>query len=421
MSFIKIPVKGMCDILPGELRLRQKLLSAIKSSYVKYGFEEIETPVMEHIENLTSKQGGENEKLIFKVMKRGAELERAKNNGGELADLGMRYDLTVPLARYYANNSAKLLSPFKAMQIANVWRADNPQKGRFRQFMQCDIDILGDSTNCAEIELITATANMLVEIFKDIDIPSVSVHINDRRILIATAIKVGFKEDEIGSVLISLDKLDKIGYDGVAEELTAKGFARETVYNYIDIYRSVGSGITCGEFCDIIGQDYIDPCVVSNLGEIIECCKITASDKLRFVFDPTLVRGMGYYTGPIFEISVEGYSFSVAGGGRYDEMIEKFSGVKTSAVGFSIGFERIVTILKDHCEEELKITNDGVAFIVEKGISAEKKVKIFREAQSLRDGGKVVTVQMMKKNVKFQIDELAKNGYTEFRRIYASD
>ena len=394
-------------------------MNAIRSAYSRYGFEEIETPVMEHIENLTNKQGGDNEKLIFKVMKRGAELERARQKGGELADMGMRYDLTVPLARYYANNSAKLLSPFKAMQIANVWRADNPQKGRFRQFMQCDIDILGDSTNYAEIELISATANMLMDIFKDINIPSVTVHINDRRILIAAALKAGFRNEDIPSVLISLDKLDKIGYDGVQKELEDKGFDILTVESYLSIYRNCSDNITCRAFCDTVGG--VGQEVVSNLSEIIECCEISASGKLNFIFDPTLVRGMGYYTGPIFEIFAEGYSFSLAGGGRYDEMIEKFSGMKTSAVGFSIGFERIVTILKDYSDGQLKLTDNGVAFLVDKGVSAEKKMQIFKEAQQLRAGGRVVTVQIMKKNMKFQIDELEKNGYVEFRKIYAND
>lgn len=417
MSFIKIPVKGMCDILPGEMRLRQRLLSNIKSAYARYGFEEIETPVMEHIENLTSKQGGENEKLIFKVMKRGAELERAKQSGAELADLGMRYDLTVPLARYYANNCSKLLSPFKAMQIAPVWRADNPQKGRFRQFMQCDIDILGDGTNFAEIELVTATANMLTQIFKDVNIPSLTVHINDRRILVAAALKHGFKQDDVPTVLISLDKLDKIGFDGVESELISKGFAQNTVKNYLDAYRFLQSDVTCRDFCATI-SDCLDTQVESNLSEIIDCCRSSVCEKVKIKFDPTLVRGMGYYTGPIFEISIDGYSFSVAGGGRYDEMIEKFSNVKTNAVGFSIGFERIVTILKDFSSQELKLCEGGVAFIIEKGVDMQRKMQAFKDAQALREQGKTVTVQPMKKNVKFQLAELEKSGFTEFRKIY---
>lgn len=419
MGFVKIPVKGMCDITPSEMRLRQKLLTEIRQAYSKYGFEEIETPVMEHIENLTSKQGGENEKLIFKVMKRGAELERAKVSGKELADCGMRYDLTVPLARFYANNGAKLLSPFKAMQIGSVWRADNPQKGRFRQFVQCDIDILGDNTNFAEIELITATTDMLAQIFAQCDNPNITVHINDRRILTAAALKAGFTAGDVPSVLISLDKLDKIGYEGVESELVAKGYAQNVVKGYLNIYKNSAEGISCTDFCNGVGC--VENEVVSGLAEIIDCCTVTTQDKAHIVFDPALVRGMGYYTGPIFEVSVEGFSSSVAGGGRYDEMIEKFSGVKTSAVGFSIGFERIVTILKDMGKGELKLTEEGVAYLIEKGVSAEKKIEIFRQAQLLRETGVVTTVQPMKKNLKFQIDELMKNGYTKITRVYAKE
>ena len=224
MKFIKTPVKGMCDMLPADMRLREHVLSMIKTTYATYGFMQIETPVMEHIENLTSKQGGDNEKLIFKVMKRGAELTRALEKGDELADNGLRYDLTLPLARYYANNREKLPTPFKAMQLGNVWRADNPQKGRFRQFTQCDIDILGDDSSLAESELITATATMLSQIFAEIGVTDFTVHINDRQILSAVALAAGFAEEDIGSVLISLDKFDKIGLDGIRTDLLQNGY-----------------------------------------------------------------------------------------------------------------------------------------------------------------------------------------------------
>ena len=195
MKFIKTPVKGMVDMLPADMRLRKHILEMIRQTYALYGFMEIETPVMEHIENLTSRQGGDNEKLIFKVLKRGADLRRAIDAGREeFADNGLRYDLTVPLSRYYANNKEQLPAPFKALQIGNVWRADNPQKGRFRQFTQCDIDILGDDSNLAEIELVTATSNMLTKIFSEVGITDFTIHINDRRILYAAALEAGFKE-----------------------------------------------------------------------------------------------------------------------------------------------------------------------------------------------------------------------------------
>ena len=212
MKYVKTPVKGMCDMLPADMRLREHVLNMIKESYSKYGFALIETPAMEHIENLCSKQGGDNEKLIFQIMKRGQSLQKALNCNeyNNLSDSGLRYDLTVPLARYYANNQSKLPSPFKALQIGNVWRADNPQKGRFRQFTQCDIDILGDGSNLAEIELIAATTSMLTNIFKDYKVDGLTVHINDRRILKAICLQAGFKEEDISSILISLDKFDTL-------------------------------------------------------------------------------------------------------------------------------------------------------------------------------------------------------------------
>lgn len=355
MKFIKTPVKGMCDMLPSDMRLREHVLSMIKKSYGQYGFMQIETPIVEHIENLTSKQGGDNEKLIFKVMKRGAELQRAIDKGdGEYADNGLRYDLTLPLARYYACNKEKLPSPFKALQMGNVYRADNPQKGRFRQFTQCDIDILGDDSNLAEIELITATASMLTQIFAEIGITDFTIHINDRRILGAVALCAGFAEEDVGSVLISLDKFDKIGLAGIEKELLENGYAQETVDKYLAVYRAVKEGISIDEFCAGIGETYLPQDVRQNLADIIESVSPVLAQGVKIVFDPTLVRDMGYYTGPIFEVTMDGYNFSIAGGGRYDKMIGKFSGQDVAASGFSIGFERIVTILKDHMQEDRK-------------------------------------------------------------------
>ena len=416
MKFIKTPVKGTNDILPSEMRLRQSILNKMRVSYSRYGFEEIETPIMEHIENLTSKQGGDNEKLIFKIMKRGAELSRAMENGGELSDMGLRYDLTVPLARYYANNAAKIPSPFKAMQLAPVFRADNPQKGRFRQFMQCDIDVLGDPTNCAEIELISATADMLSELLKGADVGDITVRINDRRILTAAAKHAGFSLEDVPSLLISLDKLDKIGYEGVQRELIEKGYDSGKVAEYLSLYKASCESSSCAEFCKSLGE--VDGGVVSNLCEIIDCCTASVPENINIKFDPTLVRGMGYYTGPIFEVGLGKYSFSVAGGGRYDEMIEKFSGMKTEAVGFSIGFERIVTVLSDSGVGGINATDCGIAFLVDKSVPTARKMEIFNTARALRDEGKVVTVQSMKRNLKAQISDLEKSGYADFRKIY---
>ena len=418
-KFIKTPVKGMCDMLPSDMRLREHVFSMIKKSYGAYGFMQIETPIVEHIENLTSKQGGDNEKLIFKVMKRGADLQRAIDKGtGEYADNGLRYDLTVPLARYYACNKEKLPTPFKALQMGNVYRADNPQKGRFRQFTQCDIDILGDESNLAEIELITATASMLTQIFAEIDITDFTIHINDRRMLSAVALCAGFKEEEIGSVLISLDKFDKIGLDGIEKEMLENGYDADVVTKYLSVYRAVREGITIEEFCEGIGEDFLPEKVKQNLSDIIGCVAPVLAQGVKIVFDPTLVRGMGYYTGPIFEITMDGYNFSIAGGGRYDKMIGKFSGQDVAASGFSIGFERIVTILKDHMESGYKLEGEPTAFLIGKKVSLERKAEVLAKARELRAGGAVVTVLPMAKNVGHQIELLEAEGYVKFEKIF---
>ena len=419
MSFTKTPVKGMCDMLPSDMRLRERVLGMIKKSYGAFGFLQIETPVMEHIGNLTSRQGGDNEKLIFKVLKRGAELARALESGsGELADNGLRYDLTVPLARYYANNREVLPSPFKALQIGNVWRADNPQKGRFRQFTQCDIDILGDPSNLAEIELIGATAGMLAAIFEGIpEISGFTVHVNDRRILAATALAAGFREEDIGSVLISLDKADKIGYDGVRAELLANGFAEETVDRYLAVYRGTAPTDFCRDFCAALSTEVLPDGTAANLDDILACARQLVPAGVSIVFDPTLVRGMGYYTGPIFEVTVDGYGFAIAGGGRYDRMIGRFSGQDVPATGFSIGFERIVTILRDHEKSPAAIEGETVAILVDAAVPQERKMEVLRRARDLRATGATVVVQPMQKNLRRQIEALEREGFRQFEKI----
>ena len=419
MKFIKTPVKGMCDMLPADMRLREHVLSMIKKTYGQYGFMQIETPIVEHIENLTSKQGGDNEKLIFKVMKRGADLQRALAKGdGELADNGLRYDLTLPLARYYACNREKLPVPFKALQMGNVYRADNPQKGRFRQFTQCDIDILGDDSNLAEIELISATAAMLTEIFSEIGVTDFTIHVNDRQMLGAVALGAGFTEEQIGSVLISLDKFDKIGMDGVEKELLENGLDPDAVARYLSVYRSVQPGMDIAAFCEGVSEEYLGADVRENLESIIACVRPMLAPGVKIVFDPTLVRGMGYYTGPIFEITMDGYNFSIAGGGRYDRMIGKFSGQNVSASGFSIGFERIVTILKDHMQGSFCIEGEATAYLIGGKVSLERKAEVLAQAAEQRRGGATVTVLPMAKNIKHQCELLEAEGFTRFEKIY---
>ena len=421
MSFIKAPVKGMCDILPADMRLRQEVLQLIKRNYLRYGFMEIETPAMEHIENLCSNQGGDNEKLIFKVLKRGKALANVlvETQFNELADSGLRYDLTVPLARYYANNSERIPTPFKALQIGNVWRADKPQKGRFRQFTQCDIDVLGDNSNLAEIELIAATADTLSQIFENANISGLTVHINDRRILRAVCKQVGFQAEDAASVLVSLDKLDKIGMEGVRKELLGNGHSEALVDRYLGFYTN-NNKENCADFCQTIAAELLDRSVVNNIEEIILCVNKMLPRQVKVVFDPTLVRGMGYYTGTIFEITLDEYPFSIAGGGRYDEMIGRFSGVNICACGFSIGFERIITILKEAQREPVQLGGNSLAILVQKDVSPEQKAAIFAQAQRLRERGRIVSIYPMKKNLNAQFNRLEEEGFTEFQKVYAN-
>ncbi len=414
MPLIKKPVTGMKDILPSEMAIRDYVIRLVKETYGKFGFQSIETPCVEHIENLCSKQGGENEKLIFKVMKRGEKFDlTGAQNENDLCDSGLRYDLTLPLSRYYANNQANLMTPFKALQMGNVFRADRPQKGRFRQFMQCDIDILGEPTDLAEIELITATTTLLSKLgFSDF-----TVRINDRRILKAMAAYCGFAEESYDEVFIILDKMDKIGTDGVRQELTESGFDANAADRYMQLFSDTTADISgIKQLSDTLG-DKLPEGTAEGLCEIISTVDAARRSDFNVEFDPTLVRGMSYYTGTIFEIEMKEFGSSVAGGGRYDGMIGRFTGMDTPACGFSIGFERIITILMD---KGFKIPDEEIktAYLVEKNMTAEKLKEIMKEAAALREEGKTVLVTRMAKNRKFQKDALAAEGYGEFRDRY---
>ena len=414
MALIKKSVTGMKDILPEEMFIRDYLINIIKKTYGSFGFTSIETPAMEHIENLLSKQGGDNEKLIFKILKRGEKLKLENiNDENDLVDAGLRYDLTLPLARYYSNNQANLPNPFKALQIGNVYRADRPQKGRFRQFTQCDIDILGEASNLAEIELILATTKALSEIAKG---KHFTVRINDRRILMAMALYAGYDEDNIGNVFIILDKMDKIGMDGVKKELTELD-GEEKCSKYLSLFDGLKDNTEAVLSLKDKLKGFIEDGVLDSLCEIMDTVLEVNTNDFSLVFDPTLVRGMGYYTGTIFEVSMEGFSGSVAGGGRYDKMIGRFTGNDTPACGFSIGFERIITILLD---AGFKIPDESrkIAFLYEKNIDGNVLKDILKEAASLREAGNIVLVSKMNKNKKFQKEGLEKQGYTEFKEFY---
>ena len=370
---------------------------------------------MEHIENLCSKQGGDNEKLIFKILKRGEKLkiDEAKEEN-DLVDGGLRYDLTVPLARYYANHMSELSSPFKAMQIGNVWRADRPQKGRFRQFMQCDIDILGEPGILAEIELILATTAMLGKL----NFQNFTVCINDRNILKAMAAYSGFKEEDYDEVFIVLDKMDKIGKEGVAGELQELGYGKESVEAYLGLFDEVTPDVEGIRYL----KEKLGGCLSSETAEgmetIISSVEEAKEAKFGIRFDPTLVRGQSYYTGTIFEVTMDDFGGSVAGGGRYDKMIGKFTGQDTPACGFSIGFERIVMLL---LENGYEVPRKGAkkAYLLEKNMPKEGMLKVLAMAKADREAGKQVLIANMKKNKKFQKEQLQAEGYEEIIDCYA--
>ena len=414
MALKKKPVTGMKDMMPSEMEVRDYVISLIKETYKTFGFSSIETPCVEHIENLCSKQGGDNEKLIFKILKRGEKLkiDEAREEA-DLVDGGLRYDLTVPLSRYYANHANELPAPFKALQMGNVWRADRPQRGRFRQFMQCDIDILGEPSNLAEIELILATTTLLGKL----DFHNFTIRINDRRFLKAMAAYSGFKEEDYDSVFITLDKMDKIGLDGVEAELKENGYAEESVEKYLDLFKEITGDVEGVRMCKEKLQGYLAPEAADGLEMIINCVEQEKEADFRMKFDPTLVRGMSYYTGTIFEISMDEFGGSVGGGGRYDKMIGKFTGQDTPAVGFSIGFERIVMLLLER-GYQVPTSRPKKAYLLEKKISQEKLLEVLEQTKADRVGGMQVMIMNMKKNKKFQKEQLAEQGYTDITEVY---
>ena len=417
MALNKKPVTGMKDIMPEEMQIRDYVISVIKETYGKFGLTPMETPCMENIENLSSKQGGENEKLIFKILKRGEKLNlETAQSESDVVDFGMRYDLTVPLVRYYSNHANELPSPFKALQIGNVWRADKPQKGRYRQFMQCDIDILGEESNLAEIELILATTTTLGKLgFKNFQI-----RINDRRLLKAMAAYSGFEEKDFDDVFITLDKMDKIGLEGVERELIADGYDSGSVEKYLALFRDLDASEDRLSFVEEKMTGFFDEEAKAGFREIIESVNATKDDCFQLVFDPALVRGMSYYTGTIFEIMMPELGISCGGGGRYDKMVGRFTGKDVPACGFSIGFERIILILM---ESSFKVPNQSkkTAYLIEKGVSGDRLCEIIAEAQRERQDGTQVLVARMNKNKKFQKEQLTAQGYEEFKQFYKDE
>ena len=387
----------MRDVLPDEVEIRDRAITTILDVYRRHGFQRIETPAVENIKLLTRGEGGENEKLIFKILKRGEKLT-AVQSADDLADLGLRFDLTVPLARYYANNHARLPQPLKAIQIGPVWRAERPQHGRFRQFTQCDIDILGVSSEIAEIELILATAEALLAL----GLADLTVRINDRRILAAIARHCGFADARFDSVFIALDKLDKVDKAGVIGELETEGHSPKAIGELMRLLDDAGA-------IPAFLAGGAEPMAWQALQRIIATVTAASGGRFRIAFDPTLVRGMSYYTGPIFEIRYADSASSIAGGGRYDRMIGRLLGREVPATGFSIGFERVIGILTERPTAMTESTDRLVIVFAE---DTPCLAAILERAREFRAQGLSVLLELRKKNLGRQLQDLETRGFT---------
>lgn len=388
-------VKGTRDYLPDEAELRESIKKTIVDIYRENGYRLISTPAVEDIENLDKSDGGDNLNLIFKILKRGEKLQKALDEGGELCDMGLRYDLTLPLTRYFSANRQNLPLPFKAIQTDKVYRAENPQKGRLREFMQCDIDVIGDPNPECETELISVTAKAL----SALEIGDFTVRVNDRKVLNSLLEALGFPKDELSSVCVSFDKLDKIGGEGVCAELTEKGYEKSAIEKLSEVLESLP--ISLEKVSQIVGEE-----AVSGLKKIIEQSKAIANGNYGVEFDISLVRGQGYYTGTVFEVRSENFGSSVAGGGRYDDLIGKFTGEKIPACGFSIGFERIFSILSE--------TKRGAVGKPKAAILYENDfMEVYRKAEELRETYDVSIFRKPKK-LKGFLDRLQNSGFMGF-------
>ena len=396
----------MRDLLPEEVALRRYVTETILNVYQQYGFSQIETPCTEHLNLLTGGDGGDNEKMLFKILKRGDRLIFSeKTQESDVSDMGLRFDLTVPLARYYAINREKLPRQFKVIQIGSVWRAERPQRGRFRQFTQCDIDIIGVKVVFAETELIMATTEALLNLtFKDF-----VVRINDRRILEALAAYCQFPVDVHGKVFIILDKLDKIGLDGVRKEMEKAEFPAASIDRFMGIIEQSDS-LTIDSLLAVLPT--IDEQVRADLQSVITTIEAVSAGQYSIRFDLSLVRGMGYYTGPIFEIAVNDFGSSIAGGGRYDKMIGKMLNGKEEvpACGFSIGFERVIMLLM---EAGFQVPENSEKVVILYAETASP-LTLMQAATSLRKEGKIVSIELQKKNKSKQLQDCLKQGYTSF-------
>ena len=420
MKIDNSPARGMRDLLPADVAVRDHVLESISAVYRRFGYQRIETPALENIARLQSGEGADNEKLIFEVLRRGLPPEVAAGTPlRELVDLGLRYDLTVPLTRFYGNNHASLPLPFRSLQVGPVWRADRPQRGRYRQFSQCDIDIIGEPSVLAEAELLEATSEALAAI----GLTGTTIRLSDRRFLAALAADCGVPPEAYDEFFITLDKLDKIGWDGVQAELAELGFPPARVAAVTE--KIQGLADVAGDKLARALADSVPGLAADVIGDLATTAasldRLAAERALSWQFDPTLVRGMGYYTGQVFEIMHPDMSGSVAGGGRYDKLIGRILGHDVPACGFSIGFERIVDLLS---REQ---TRDAVAVLVESDVPVTEALAIareMREASGLSGvSGSERVVETVRRSGKFgaQLKRLEAAGFSGFVLVRSED
>ena len=413
------PPRGMRDFLPADKARRERVLAVIRERYRAHGFDEIETPVVEEHGRLHAGIGGDNEKLSYSILRRGLDadgIRAAADDPAALSDLGLRYDLTVPLARFYATNRGQLPTVFRSIQIGPVWRAERPQKGRYRQFVQCDIDIMGDESARAEAELIVASLDTI----DALGLEGGMVRVNDRRALDWMLDSFGFTEDERPGVLITIDKLDKVGPSGVAAELRERGVTASAVdafeafltrpqtteYNPYG-ERQIRKALPDGAPDEIVAH-------LVSLGDAVSAARPDAGEP-PLVYDPFLVRGMGYYTGTIFELAHPSVGYSLGGGGRYDGMIGRFLGQQVPAVGFSIGFERIVDLVAEHEAEQAQ----AVVLVHDADVPV---AELLAHKTALLDSGVArVRLERRAKNMKALLERSAADGYTGFASVRAGE
>jgi histidyl-tRNA synthetase len=409
------PARGMRDLLPADVAVRDHVLDSIMAVYRRFGYQRIETPALEDINRLQSGEGADNEKLVYEVLRRGLPpVVEAGTSLRSLVDLGLRYDLTVPLTRFYGNNHASLPMPFRSLQVGPVWRAERPQKGRYRQFYQCDIDMIGEPSVLAEAELIEATSEALARI----GLTGTVVRLSDRRFLSALAADLGVSADAQGPFFITLDKLDKIGWDGVRSELASLGFSPDQVAGVEEKIRSL-EGVPSDKLAEALADAVpgLAASVIEDLAATATCLdRLAGSEDLSWTFDPTLVRGLGYYTGQVFEIVKAGVSFSLAGGGRYDKLIGRSLGHDVPACGFSIGFERIVDLLARRPSRE------AIAVLVEPEVPVADALEVARDLRAV-GGSSALVVETVRRSGKFgaQLKRLETAGFSGFVLVSVED